>query len=567
MLIKNAVAGGSAPADGFGASKLAEKTHPVKSCSRRAAQRRESAYFEPVHIRGGEQRMGAARARLKVAAGCAAGVLAAWLAVGGLAEAQPGAASGATPPPVLKGPLAPLIIPPSPVPQVNLQPDQVALLEKTLNAADTQGFDQGAFVSPTLHARLGSTDPETRRAAQAELTGQTLRYATAVHAGRLPADSYLYEWGLKPAPYDPTHDFIQAASAGKLADWLASLPPPYVGYDSLRQGLKTYRDIADRGGWTAIPEGPELALGARGARVAALRARLAVEDAGVDAGGGAVFDQPLADALARAQKRFGLEPTGALNRQTLTALNVPVARRLDQILANMERWRWLPQELPADRIQVNIAAAILTLFQNDAPVLSMRAVTGRPGDETPMLQSQIQSIVFNPPWNVPSEIAAKELWPKEKANPGYFRRNDFIVIKTPDGGARLQQRAGDKAALGHVKFDFANRYGVYLHDTPSHSTFSKYARLVSHGCVRLEKPVLLADTLMQGSDRWTPDSIQQTIDGGDTVRAMLPKPMAVFLLYWTAYVGTDGKVNFRDDPYGWDETLMQRIDATVHGDA
>ena len=266
----------------------------------------------------------------------------------------------------------------------------------------------------------------------------------------------------------------------------------------------------------------------------------------------------------RAQKRFGLEPNGVLNASTLEALNVPVAERVQQIIANMERWRWLPPELPADRIQVNIAAAVLTVFHEGTPTLSMRAVTGRPDDMTPMLQSQIQSIVFNPPWNVPSTIATKELWPKEKAHPGYFKRNDFIVIPLPGGGNRLQQKAGPKAALGRVKFDFVNKYGVYLHDTPSHSAFGKYARMVSHGCVRLEHPVVLAKAVMDGDPKWTPDLIDSTLDGGDTVRAPLANPIAVFLLYWTAYVGPDGSANFRADPYDWDHALMQRIVARAH---
>jgi murein L,D-transpeptidase YcbB/YkuD len=273
------------------------------------------------------------------------------------------------------------------------------------------------------------------------------------------------------------------------------------------------------------------------------------------------MDASVVQGLERAQKRFGLEPNGTLGKQTLAALNTPVSERVGQIIANMERWRWLPAELPADRIQVNIAAAVLTVFHNDTPTLSMRAVTGRPDDETPMLQSTIHSVVFNPPWNVPSTIATKELWPKERAHPGYFARNDFIVIKNPDGGTRLQQKAGDKAALGHVKFDFANRYGVYLHDTPTHGTFGHYARMVSHGCVRLEHPVVLAKSVLDGDAKWTPDAIDEAIDQGDTVRAQLPKPISVFLLYWTAYVGPDGAANFRGDPYDWDHALMQRIAA------
>jgi murein L,D-transpeptidase YcbB/YkuD len=195
----------------------------------------------------------------------------------------------------------------------------------------------------------------------------------------------------------------------------------------------------------------------------------------------------------------------------------------------------------------------------------MRAVTGRPGDETPMLSSVISSVVFNPPWNVPSDIAQRELWPKERAHPGYLARNAFAVIHTPDGGVRLQQKAGNKSALGHVKFDFPNIYSVYLHDTPSHGTFSGYGRMVSHGCVRLEKPVVLANTVMQGDAKWTPDQIDQTIASGDTVRAPLPRPISVFLFYWTAFASADGQVvSFRSDPYDWDRALMQRIDAASH---
>jgi murein L,D-transpeptidase YcbB/YkuD len=133
------------------------------------------------------------------------------------------------------------------------------------------------------------------------------------------------------------------------------------------------------------------------------------------------------------------------------------------------------------------------------------------------------------------------------------------VIHDPDGGVRLQQKAGPKAALGRIKFDFSNPYGVYLHDTPTHSTFGRYARMISHGCVRLERPLVLAKAVMDGDSKWTPDVIDQTLDSGDTVRASLPRPISVFLFYWTAYVGPDGQANFRGDPYDWDRALMQRI--------
>lgn len=455
----------------------------------------------------------------------------------------------------------------APLPVVSLRAEQIALLLKTLAAAPSHGFEPEAFDTAPIEALLGSKNPQARRQGQDMLITATLRYAQWVHAGRLAPADFLYEWGLRPPPYDPAPEFAQAVADDRLAAWLTGLPPPYTGYDNLRHSLEVYQALADAGGWRPIADGPDLKPGMTDPRVAALRARLTVEDATVPAAPAALYDDALAQAVMRAQKRFGLEPDGVAHKSLIAALNVPIEDRVLQIIANMERWRWLPPQLPPDRVQVNIAAAVLTVFQNDAPALSMRAATGRPGDETPMLQSEIRSIVLNPPWNVPASIATKELWPKERAHPGYLARNDYRVITSPDGGVRLQQHAGDKAALGHLKFDFDNKYGVYLHDTPSHGTFAKYARMVSHGCVRLEKPVVLANALMAGDAKWTPQAIDEAIAGGDTVRASLPQSMAVFLLYWTAYAGPDGQTNFRGDPYGWDQALMQRIAAGAHGGA
>ncbi|MET3667677.1 murein L,D-transpeptidase YcbB/YkuD [Caulobacter sp. 1776] len=478
------------------------------------------------------------------------------------AQSQRPPLAGGRPPqqvPLIQAP-RPSIFQPD-VSSVQLRADQVEVLRRVLGDAYTHGFDVGAFAPDQAIALYASRDPAARAAGQNQLISLTLTYARAVRTGRLPPSGFMNEWGLRPAPYDPTADFVMAVQQDRLAEWLDTLPPPYTGYQTLRTGLSTYRDIAARGGWAPLAAGPDLKEGATGARVVALEARLAAEDPTIAVDGAPIFDAALTQAVQRAQKRFGLNPTGVVNKTTLDALNIPVERRIDQIVANMERWRWLPQTLPADRIQVNVAAAILSVFSHDTPTLTMRAVTGRPGDETPMLSSMIHSIVLNPPWNVPSTIAAKELWPKERASPGYLRRNDFIVIPTGDGGSRLQQKAGPKAALGQIKFDFANPYGVYLHDTPSRSKFDSFSRLASHGCVRLQKPIELAKALMAGDPVWTPEKIDETIASGDTVRAKLPQQIAVFLLYWTAYVTPDGQVNFRQDPYGWDRELVQRIAA------
>ncbi|WP_170207997.1 L,D-transpeptidase family protein [Sphingomonas glacialis] len=391
------------------------------------------------------------------------------------------------------------------------------------------------------------------------LVRAALDHAHAVHAGRLAEADFDRNWAMRPAAYDPLPAFKDAVEHDRLAAWIASLPPPYAGYDALVTALARYRAIAAAGGWESLTAGADLTLGNTGARVSALRQRLALEDPQVTPSGDR-FDAALVEAVRRAQRRYGLNPTGIAAAQTLAALNVPVDARLRQIKANMERWRWLPPELEKNRVQVNIAAAVLTLFDGDVPVMSMKAVTGRPGAETPMLTSQIHSIVLNPPWNVPSTIAARELWPKEKAHPGYFARNGFRVIDTGDGGKRLQQ-ASDHSALGKYKFDFANPFAVYLHDTPAQAGFARFDRLASHGCVRLEKPGDLAKRLLDATPEWPADTIDATVSEGKTVRAKLAAPVAVYLLYWTAFATANGQVSFRNDPYAWDGALATKIAA------
>lgn len=449
-----------------------------------------------------------------------------------------------TAPPATDLPLPPPVVQPQPAaPLPQLSPAQAStlalLLRKDIVAqglADAQSSDQ--------------LDNDS-------LVRAALDHAHAVHAGRLAEADFDRNWAMRPAAYDPMPAFKDAVEHDRLAAWIASLPPPYAGYDALVAALARYQAIAAAGGWSALTTGPDLTLGASGDRVGALRQRLALEDPQV-ASSGERFDAALVDAVRRAQRRYGLNPTGIVSAQTLAALNVPVDARVRQIKANMERWRWLPQELPKNRIQVNIAAAVLTVFDGDAPIASMKAVTGAPnGHETPMLQSRIHSIVLNPPWNVPAGIAAKELFPK---GPAYLAAHGFKVIG--DGpNKRLQQQPG-QSALGSYKFDFDNPYAVYLHDTPSQATFNSFDRLASHGCVRLEKPAALARLLLRNDPAWTPDAIQATVDKKQTVRVQL-KPedqVAVYLLYWTAYASANGTMNFREDPYSWDKTLASRIE-------
>jgi len=249
-----------------------------------------------------------------------------------------------TPTPTLQAVPVPPFVPNPPVVLPVLTAAQAAELAPILNEA---GFAQGL-------RRVG--DPAPGFKDSETLVRAALDYARAVHSGRLAESDFDPNWGLRPAAYDPLPAFAEAVKQNRVGAWLRDLPPPWAGYDTLQKGLATYRKIVAAGGWQKLAAGPDLAVGASGARVAALRKRLAVEDPQAIATGDK-FDAELKDAVVRAQRRYGLNPTGVVSSGTLTALNVPAQDRVGQIMANMERWRWLPSELPAKRMQVNIAAA------------------------------------------------------------------------------------------------------------------------------------------------------------------------------------------------------------------
>ena len=477
------------------------------------------------------------------------------LALGNLATAQPAAQ-----PPVLAIPAAPVPPPPPPVEIPALTPAQAQVALKALRAADLHGLQPKAYVPEGL-----PEEGVLSSAQQTALAEGLVRYAHDVRIGRMEPDKFPELWQVRPAAYDPRPDLAKALAEGRLQPWLDSLPPRYSGYAALKRGLVRYREIAAKGGWKTIIDGPKMELGSKDPRVAMLRARLAVEDSAVAATGSTTFDKPLQEAVIRAQRRYGLKPDGVVGNGTLSYLNQPVGQRILQIVANMERWRWMPATMPATRVQVNTGAAIVTLFRDDKPVMSMKAVSGKPGDETPMLTSMIHSVVINPPWNVPSGIAQRELWPKEKANPGYFARNGYRIIPVQGGQPRLQQASGDQSALGRFKFDFDNPFAVYLHDTPSKGGFDLYARNASHGCVRLERPRALAEALLNGDLTWTPEAIDKQLEGDKTVRARLAVQVPVYILYWTAFGGSDGQMHFRSDPYNWDRELLQRTGVLASG--
>jgi murein L,D-transpeptidase YcbB/YkuD len=438
-----------------------------------------------------------------------------------------------------------------------LRQDQIAAMTQALTAWRDQGLEDvfdsesgGQFTQLQDH---GLTNP-----ADAALRSAIIHYAQAQH-GQSEVAHFPANWAIRPLPYDAEGNLTAALVQNRLADWLSLLPPPFKAYRDLTVALDRYRQIRSSGGWQALSGTRPLKEGMSGPTVRALRERLAREGYGMTLGAADdVFDPALNAAVAEFQRSHGLAPTGTVDKATRESLNVTADKRIEQITANLERWRWLPRDLPETRVEVNIAAATADLIVEGQPALSMRAIVGRPSDKTPMLEATIEAVVLNPPWIVPAKIAAREILPKARRDPDYLAREGFVLHEdsAKPGRIRVRQLPGDRNALGRIKFELPNPFDVYLHDTPTRQLFDRDRRALSHGCIRVEKPLDLALALLKDDPVWPPERVVQGIAEGATQRINLMRPVPVFLLYWTAFVDQEGVVNFRDDLYHWDEQLL-----------
>lgn len=436
-----------------------------------------------------------------------------------------------------------------------LSDDEAAQIASVLHSAPDQGFEPGAFGEDKGLALLASPDARLKDQGRERLAEAVVAYAAAQHGQRLAPAVFPEEWAIRPAPYDARAEFEQALAENRLAAWIAALPPADPDYQRLLTAYRRYRDLAAADSdWPRVPG--KAKPGDSGPTVAALRGRLAMEDP--DAGVGPDYDDGLKAAVARAQTRLGLDPDGIAGPATVAALNVGAETRAQQIAANLERRRWMPRALPPTRAEVNIADASLVFFESGQPPLAMRTVVGRPKKQTPMFIDHIKAVVLNPPWNVPKDIARSEILPKMRKDPGYAAREGFVI----KANGELQQLPGPKCALGAIKFDLDNPFGVYLHDTPAKSLFSQAKRDLSHGCMRVELPNLLAKRLLLGDPQWTPDDIDAALLAGKTVRIPVKDPPTLYVVYWTALPAADGSVTFRTDAYGWDRKLVEMLKAS-----
>lgn len=429
-------------------------------------------------------------------------------------------------------------------------------------------------------------DPQARRRLvdlDVELTNTFLTLASHLATGRLQPETLKVDWYTKPRNVDLDARLETAlAQEGNLVKALRGFTPPHEDYARLRTALARHQEIAARGGWPAVPAGPDLKPGDRGGRVQALKARLiATGDLQPGAAGQPqpVYDEAVSAAVVRFQKRHGLETTGKVDEETLAELNVPIQDRIRQIQVNLERWRWMPASLGERYILVNVPEFRLDVIEAGKTAMTMRVVVGKDQSRTPAFSDKMTYLELNPAWNLPDSIATQEVLPKLAGNPGYLASHnmevvqgwgedevvvdaslvDFATIGKPGAQYRLRQRPGPDNPLGQVKFMFPNQFNVYLHDTPADHLFNRAERDFSHGCIRLEKPLELADHLLREDPKWAPQALRAALAKGERTSISLPRPLPVHILYWTAWVEKDGTVQFRKDIYGHDATLEEAL--------
>jgi murein L,D-transpeptidase YcbB/YkuD len=460
--------------------------------------------------------------------------------------------------------------------------DLLALADRSRD----DGLAPSDFGAPNLRKLLGDRAPkslpkEARADADILLSDALLRLIHHQRYGKVDPQALDAKWNHMEGPYSAAlvGDLQRALAAKDLSREVKDILRRPAFYTRLRDGLARYRALAAAGGWSSVPEGRKLEPGMRDERIPAIRERLRItgEYAGGKAADAKRYDAKLEQAVRRFQERHTLGVDGIIGPATLASMNVTVEQRVEQIRVNLERMRWVGDDVPASFVLVDIAAQEVRVYREGAPVWTSRVIVGRPERPTPVFRDQIEYLEINPTWTVPPTILKEDILPKARKNPNAVRKKGLQVISrsgkvvAPEAvnwhvsannlPYTLRQPPGDDNALGRVKFMFPNRYSVYLHDTPNRKLFGRSQRTFSSGCVRVDQPMELAELLLD-DPAWTQERIASLIETNRRRTVFLKTPMPVILSYWTAEAGEDGAVRFREDIYERDAAVLAALDGS-----
>jgi L,D-transpeptidase YcbB len=416
------------------------------------------------------------------------------------------------------------------------------------------------------------------------LTDGVLLYAYHLLYSKADQETLVPTWDFEYAPIpDLNHEsFRQNVENREIPARLASLRPQIFLYDTLVSTLARYRQYEAQGGWVAVMAGGKIEPGDRDDRVPQIRHRLSLtgELSRPDTSRSADYDLSLESDIKKFQSHHGLDADGIIGAGTFRELNVPAEDRVGTIRVNLERIRWVGHSLPKSYLIVNIAAFKLMLIQDSAVILTANVVVGKTVNKTPLFRDKLRYIDFNPSWTVPTSIKNKEIIPNLKKDSTYLDKNHMVLLDSKGDTVNIKdidlkkispgkfpyvvsQKPGPWNSLGVVKFMFPNEYDIYLHDTPSKSLFSRASRAYSHGCIRVEKPLDLAEILLEGTV-WNRKKIDQTIETRKTTRVIVNPQLDVLLMYWTCGLDSNREIFFVPDIYDRDKDVLKELDSSLH---
>ena len=445
--------------------------------------------------------------------------------------------------------------------------------DEILNAY-LDGLDSNEYHSDALRYMWNARRPVTKARLDILLSDAFLRYAQELKAGYFNPQSVDFDWKLPGKKINPINILNAFLDSNDAEIFLKGLAPKHPEYVALKKALFKYRKIAAQGGWKRIKRGTTLKPGDQGNRVKDLRHRLISEgylsDSNLLLGFEDIYESTLEEAVRKYQLANGLEVDGLIGGATLRNINTGINQRITEIKKNMERWRWLPDDLGQKYVMVNMAGYDLQMVVNEQSVLEMPVVVGKKTRPTPTFIDTMEYVEVNPTWKIPPRIAKEKFLPKLQEDPKFLKANRLKVYNGWHKSAKevdpetinwshysenrwfpfkLEQSPGKHNSLGQIKFMFPNKYRIYLHDTPEKNLFAKQVRTYSAGCVRVSNPYELAGRMLQADGNWSAEKIKKLVDAGETQRIPLKNKWPVYLMYWTAWVDDSGIVNFRKDVY------------------
>jgi murein L,D-transpeptidase YcbB/YkuD len=433
--------------------------------------------------------------------------------------------------------------------------DRAKAVTAYLAGVDADGLDPSDYPAPSF----ASSDLATLAEAELRFSATVLTYARHAQLGRVHYSRVSADIFYEQVPPEPAAVLGTVATAEDVDKALESYNPPQPGYKALKAKLAEARGKDGGANAPRISGGAALKVGMSDPRVPALRERLGV--AGEP--GDLAYDKPLAEAVKKFQRQRDLPQTGVLNGATIDALNGQRHDRdADLIIANMERWRWIPRDLGNAYVVVNIPDFTLRVMDHGTQVWTTRIVTGQPGEKaTPLLSETMKYITVNPTWNVPPSIINNEYLPAYQQDPTVLDRMGLKMEHNRDGTVRIYQPPGETNALGRLRFNFPNKFLVYQHDTPDKHLFALDKWAFSHGCMRVQYPDKYAEVLLNianPKDGYTAEKIRKMY-GSNERDIQLLTPIPVHLTYQTAFVDDAGRLETRADIYGRDSRLLAAL--------